>query len=80
MNRVVEICRMRMSFYADVANAYTIAVVDAPKKLRENYSTQPSFVQNVVTDMTQELILAAADIVKVYESRTSVCTTSTKLP
>ena len=50
----------------DVANGYTIKFVDAVKQLREKCPKATIAAGNVVTaDMTQELILAGADIVKV---------------
>ena len=48
----------------DVANGYTIRFVDAVKKLRDKCPNATIAAGNVVTaDMTQELILAGADIV-----------------
>ncbi len=63
----------------DVANGYTIRFVDAVKKLREKCPDATIAAGNVVTaDMTQELILAGADIVKVGIGPGSVCTTRIK--
>ena len=63
----------------DVANGYTIRFVDAVKKLREKCPNATIAAGNVVTaDMTQELILAGADIVKVGIGPGSVCTTRIK--
>ena len=63
----------------DVANGYTIRYVDAVKKLRDNCPDATIVAGNVVTaDMTQELILAGADIIKVGVGPGSVCTTRTK--
>ena len=63
----------------DVANGYTIRFVDAVKKLREKCPKATIAAGNVVTaDMTQELILAGADIVKVGIGPGSVCTTRVK--
>ncbi len=63
----------------DVANGYTIRYVDAVKKLRDNCPDATIVAGNVVTaDMTQELILAGADIVKVGIGPGSVCTTRIK--
>ena len=64
----------------DVANGYTIKFVDSVKKLRDKCPNATIAAGNVVTaDMTHELILAGADIVKilVYGQR-SVCTTRIK--
>jgi len=63
----------------DVANGYTISFVDAVKKLREACPDATIVAGNVVTaDMTQELILAGADIIKVGVGPGSVCTTRIK--
>ena len=63
----------------DVANGYTISVVDSIRDMRERLPDATIVVGNVVTaDMTQELILAGADIVKVGVGPGSVCTTRTK--
>ena len=63
----------------DVANGYTIRFVDAVKKLREKCPEATIAAGNVVTaDMTQELVLAGADIVKVGIGPGSVCTTRIK--
>ena len=63
----------------DVANGYTIRFVDAVKKLRQKCPNATIVAGNVVTaDMTQELILAGADIVKVGIGPGSVCTTRIK--
>ena len=60
----------------DVANGYTISVVDAVKDLRHRNPEKTIAVGNVVTaDMTQELVLSGADIVKVGIGPGSVCTT-----
>ena len=63
----------------DVANGYTISFVDAVKKTRDMNPDATIIAGNVVTaDMTQELILAGADIVKVGVGPGSVCTTRIK--
>ena len=63
----------------DVANGYTIRFVDAVKELRQKLPKSIIVAGNVVTaDMTQELILAGADIVKVGIGPGSVCTTRIK--
>tara|TARA_Y100001938_G_C8066648_1_gene420586 strand:+ start:629 stop:1654 length:1026 start_codon:yes stop_codon:yes gene_type:complete len=63
----------------DVANGYTISVIDAVKDLRNRLPNSIIVAGNVVTaDMTQELILAGADIVKVGVGPGSVCTTRVK--
>ena len=63
----------------DVANGYTIRYVDAIKELRDKCPDATIVAGNVVTaDMTQELILSGADIVKVGIGPGSVCTTRIK--
>jgi GMP reductase len=63
----------------DVANGYTESFVSTVKRLREAYPTKAIIAGNVVTgDMTEELILAGADIVKVGIGPGSVCTTRKK--
>lgn len=60
----------------DVANGYTEAFVNFVKKVRGHYPYLTIMAGNVVTgDMTEELILAGADIVKVGIGPGSVCTT-----
>jgi len=61
----------------DVANGYTELFLDLVKKIRENFSN-PLIAGNVVTgEMTEALILAGADIVKIGIGPGSVCTTRT---
>ena len=63
----------------DVANGYTISFVDGLKRLRDRCPNATIIAGNVVTaDMTSELILAGADIVKVGVGPGSVCTTRIK--
>jgi GMP reductase len=63
----------------DVANGYTINFVEAIKRLRIQLPSSTIIAGNVVTgDMTAELILAGADIIKVGIGSGSVCTTRTK--
>ncbi len=60
----------------DVANGYTETFVDFVKKMRNSYPSLVIMAGNVVTgDMTEELILSGADIVKVGIGPGSVCTT-----
>ncbi|MBK4733275.1 GMP reductase [Noviherbaspirillum pedocola] len=60
----------------DVANGYTEGFINFVKKVRGNYPHLTIMAGNVVTgDMTEELILAGADIVKVGIGPGSVCTT-----
>ncbi|MGE0312645.1 MAG: GMP reductase [Lautropia sp.] len=60
----------------DVANGYTEAFVDFVRRFRERYPDLVVMAGNVVTaDMTEALILAGVDIVKVGIGPGSVCTT-----
>ena len=60
----------------DVANGYSEAFGDFVSKVRDKYPEHTIIAGNVVTaDMTQELILRGADIVKVGIGPGSVCTT-----
>jgi GMP reductase len=60
----------------DVANGYSNRFRDFVAKMRETYPNVVIIAGNVVTgEMTEELILAGADIVKVGIGPGSVCTT-----
>jgi len=60
----------------DIANGYSEHFVDFVRKVRKDHPKMNIIAGNVVTaDMTQELILAGADIVKVGIGPGSVCTT-----
>ena len=79
----IDVLRIHKNLYKfiglDVANGYTIRFVDAVKELREKCPEKTIVAGNVVTaDMTQELILAGADIVKVGIGPGTVCTTRIK--
>ena len=61
----------------DVANGYTELFLDLVKKIRSKFDN-PLIAGNVVTgEMTEALILAGADIVKIGIGPGSVCTTRT---
>lgn len=63
----------------DVANGYTEYFGDVVSTIREQYADKTIIAGNVVTaDMTQELILRGADIIKVGIGPGSVCTTRIK--
>jgi GMP reductase len=63
----------------DVANGYTQPFVDLIKRVRERFPSKTIMAGNVVTaEMTEELIIAGADIVKVGIGPGSVCTTRMK--
>ena len=60
----------------DVANGYSEHFTNFVKSVRDKYPTKTIIAGNVVTaDMTQELVLSGADIVKVGIGPGSVCTT-----
>ncbi len=60
----------------DVANGYSEHFGDFVEKVRIQYPTKTLIAGNVVTaDMTQELLLRGADIIKVGIGPGSVCTT-----
>ena len=60
----------------DVANGYTESFVEFVARFRETYPKVTLMAGNVVTgEMTEELILSGADIVKVGIGPGSVCTT-----
>lgn len=63
----------------DVANGYTERFVSHLERLREQYPHTVIMAGNVVTgEMTEELILSGADIVKIGIGPGSVCTTREK--
>ena len=63
----------------DVANGYSERFLDFVKRFREQWPTVTIIAGNVVTpDITEELILSGADIVKVGIGPGSVCTTRIK--
>ena len=63
----------------DVANAYHESFVDFVTKIRSEYPEKVIIAGNVVTpNMTEELIIKGADIVKVGIGPGSVCTTRTQ--
>lgn len=68
-NRLMRVC-------IDVANGYTQSFVNFIHKFRDRYSSVILMAGNVVTpEMTEELILAGVDIVKIGIGPGSVCTT-----
>jgi len=63
----------------DVANGYSEIFVNTVRRVREKYPELTIMAGNVVTgEMTEELILSGADIVKVGIGPGSVCTTRVK--
>ena len=62
----------------DVANAYHENFVDFVKKVRDDYPDKVIIAGNVVTpEMTEELIINGADVVKIGIGPGSACTTRT---
>ena len=60
----------------DVANGYTEKFIDTVKRLRQEYPSTTLIAGNVVTaDITEQLIYAGADIVKVGIGPGSACST-----
>ncbi|MCP4395368.1 MAG: GMP reductase [Alphaproteobacteria bacterium] len=60
----------------DVANGYSEHFADFVKKVRDNFQNKTIIAGNVVTgEMTEELILSGADLIKVGIGSGSVCTT-----
>lgn len=63
----------------DVANGYSQHFVDFVRKIRKDFPDKTIIAGNVVTgEMTEELIMSGADIVKVGIGPGSVCTTRVK--
>ena len=63
----------------DIANGYSDHFSKFVRSVREKYPTKTIIAGNVVTaDMTQELVMSGADIVKVGIGPGSVCTTRYK--
>ena len=63
----------------DVANGYSEHFIDFVKKVRSQFADKIIIAGNVVTgDITEELLLAGADVIKVGIGPGSVCTTRIK--
>lgn len=77
--RLFRICKENPAIQficIDVANGYSQHFVEYVRKVRENFPEMTIIAGNVVTgEMTEELILSGADIVKVGIGPGSVCTT-----
>lgn len=77
--RLIRICSENKSLQficIDVANGYSQYFVEYVRKIREQFPEKTIIAGNVVTgEMTEELILAGADLVKVGIGPGSVCTT-----
>jgi GMP reductase len=76
LNRIINAYSEIKFICIDVANGYSEHFGDCIEKIREAWPDKTIIAGNVVTaDMTQELILRGADIVKVGIGPGSVCTT-----
>ena len=75
--QVYEKCEDNLKYVCmDIANGYSEHFAKHVRKVRENFPHLVIIAGNVVTrEMTEELILAGADIVKVGIGPGSVCTT-----
>jgi len=75
--KVYEKCEDNLKYVCiDIANGYSEHFAQHVRKVRENFPHLVIIAGNVVTgEMTEELILAGADIVKVGIGPGSVCTT-----
>jgi len=76
--KIVDLGKVNM-ICLDVANGYSEGFVNTVRRIREKYADLTIMAGNVVTgEMTEELILSGADIVKVGIGPGSVCTTRIK--
>ena len=76
LNEIIKEFSFFQFICIDIANGYSDHFSKFVKSVREKYPTKTIIAGNVVTaDMTQELILIGADIVKVGIGPGSVCTT-----
>lgn len=78
-NKTLSLSRSIDTVCIDVANGYSERFIDFVKRFRDNHPNVTIIAGNVVTpDITEELILNGADIVKVGIGPGSVCTTRIK--
>jgi GMP reductase len=75
--KVYEKCEDNLKYVCmDIANGYSEHFADAVRRVRKEFPHLVIIAGNVVTrEMTEELILAGADIIKVGIGPGSVCTT-----
>lgn len=79
VTKTIKLCRSLEYVCIDVANGYSERFIDFVKRFREQNPGITIIAGNVVTpDITEELILNGADIVKVGIGPGSVCTTRIK--
>jgi GMP reductase len=78
LNQIVDETKVKI-FCLDVANGYSEHFVDFVRRVREKHSTHTIMAGNVVTgEMTEQLVISGADVVKVGIGPGSVCTTRIK--
>jgi len=76
LDEVLSSCGGVTTICLDVANGYSEFFVGTVKRVREKYPRHTIIAGNVVTnEMTEELIMHGADVVKVGIGPGSVCTT-----
>lgn len=76
LDQILSSCPNITTICLDVANGYSEAFVSVVKDVRAKWPTHTIMAGNVVTnEMTEELIMHGADIVKVGIGPGSVCTT-----
>ena len=76
LDRVLAACPGVTAICLDVANGYSEAFVSTVREVRRRHPRHTILAGNVVTnEMTEELIFAGADVVKVGIGPGSVCTT-----
>lgn len=79
LHEILKECHEIPFICLDVANGYSEHFLDTLKNVRENHPDKIIIAGNVVTgEMTEQLILSGADIVKVGIGPGSVCTTRKK--
>jgi GMP reductase len=79
LNSIMSLNKNLKFICIDVANGYSQHFVDFVRKIRKDFPDKTIIAGNVVTgEMTEELILSGADIVKVGIGPGSVCTTRVK--
>eukprot|EP00002_Diphylleia_rotans_P039877 TRINITY_DN935_c0_g1_i1.p1 TRINITY_DN935_c0_g1~~TRINITY_DN935_c0_g1_i1.p1 ORF type:complete len:381 (+),score=92.84 TRINITY_DN935_c0_g1_i1:60-1202(+) len=76
INQIIEKIPELTTICVDVANGYSETFVNYVRQVRAKYPTHTIIAGNVVTgEMTEELILSGADIIKIGIGPGSVCTT-----
>lgn len=79
LGTIMAMCPSIQYICIDVANGYTEKFVEFVATVRNDYPSKVIIAGNVVTgDMTQELLLAGADIIKIGIGPGSVCSTRIK--